>query len=321
MIDQLRKQLGPTVLEQESLAAHVTFQLGGPAKYFYPAHSADELYRALVAAEQLVIPYLVLGIGSNVIIADTGFDGLVIQVQGGTITVDGTSVVAEAGAPLGDLVVACTNAGLAGVERLAGIPSTVGGAVRGNAGAYGQSIGDVVAEVTIFANGKKETLDRAAMQFGYRDSILKHQSGVLLSARLQLAAGDSTALKTINEETIEKRRRFPTEPSAGCIFKNIELDKVAVDVERVKRVLELTDEEWREVTKFGKLPTGFILQRMQYGGQKRGGVQMSDKHCAYMIKVGDARAEHAIMFISEMKMRVRNELGIQLQEEVQYVGF
>ena len=321
MLAQLQARLGKAVKAQEPLSEHVTFKIGGPAKYFFIAHDAQELLHACQAADQLNVPYAVLGLGSNVLVSDQGFDGLVIKLIGGQIRISDQTASCDAGANLQELVRQTTAAGLGGLEYLAGIPSSVGGAVRGNAGAFGHEIKEVVDSVQLYDQGKLETLDKEACVFAYRDSALKHRSGVLISVSLRFTPGDASQLQAAAADTLEKRKHLPTEPSAGCIFKNIELKKIPIDTERVIKALDVSEEEFAQATRYGKLPVGFILDHLNYRGKKRGGVQISEKHCAYFINTGDAHAEEVIILISEIKMKVRNELGIQLQEEVQYLGF
>ena len=321
MLNELTKKLGE-VKENESLSAHTTFKIGGPAKYFYLAKNSSDLLKAIKAAEELKIPYFILGWGSNLIVADSGFDGLVIRSMSENLETRDKEIFVEAGVNLSWLVGQAPKAGLTGLEFAAGIPGTVGGAVRGNAGAYGQSIGQMVKEVEIYQDNKVKKITQAEMQYNYRDSILKHRNGVILSATFQLKKGDPQKIHTKVLDIMKDRNgRLPFEPSAGCIFKNVELAKIEIDEDKVIKGLDITREEWQRATQFGKLPVGFILDKLNLKGKTIGGCQVSGKHCAFFINTGEAKAEHAMMLISDIKMRVRNKLVIQLQEEVQYLGF
>ena len=321
MLEKLKQLIDETVQGNEPMANQVTFKIGGPAKYFFIARNSDQLLKACQAADQLGIRFAVIGLGSNVIVADQGFDGLVVKLTDGIIELKDERAMSEAGADLQKLVALTTRAGLSGLEKLAGIPSSVGGAVRGNAGAFGQEIKDVVDTVEIYRDGRVETLSNSDCHFTYRHSIFKDQPGVLLRVNLQLKRSTPKEMTAAAALTLENRKHLPTEPSAGCIFKNIELSRVEVDKARVMRALDITEEQYAQATKFGKLPVGFILDKLGYAGEKIGGIQVSPKHCAYMINTGDGKAEHVVIFASKIKMRVRNELGIQLQEEVQLLGF
>jgi len=321
MLDQLKQKI-PEVKDNESLAEHTTFKVGGPAKYFYFANSSDELVKAVKAAEELNIPYFILGWGSNLVVSDSGFDGLVIRTMSENLKIKDKEIFVEAGVNLSRLVGEATKAGLTGLEFAAGIPGTVGGASRGNAGAYGQSFSQVLKEIEIYQDGKVKKLKPTAMKYNYRDSILKHQNGIILSVTLKLESGDPKKIHDRVLEIIKDRNdKLPFEPSAGCVFKNVELDKVEIDEERVIKELDITKDEWQKATQFGKLPVGFILDRLGLRGKTIGGCQVSEKHCAFFINQGEAKAEHVMMLISDIKMRVRNQLVIQLQEEVQYLGF
>lgn len=321
MLKQLKQKIGD-IKENESLSAHTTFKIGGPAKYFYLAKNSNDLLKAIQVAEELKISFFILGWGSNLVVADSGFDGLVIRAMSENLKVEGDKIFVESGVNLSRLVGQTANAGLTGLEFAAGIPGTVGGAVRGNAGAYGQSIGQLITEVEVYQDGKVKKITQAEMQYNYRDSILKHQSGVVLSVTFQLKIGDSQKIHAEILKIIKDRNdKLPFEPSAGCIFKNVELAKIEFDEDKVIKGLDITKEEWQKATEFGKLPVGFILDKLSLKGKTIGGCQVSEKHCAFFINTDQAKAEHVMMLISDIKMRVRNQLVIQLQEEVQYLGF
>jgi len=321
MINKLRGKLGE-VKENESLALHTTFKIGGPAKYFYSAQNSRELLTAVWAAEKFNLPFFILGWGSNLLVADAGFDGLVIKSTSNNFVVKGEEVFAESGVNLSRLVGEAAKAGLSGLEFAAGIPGTVGGAARGNAGAYGQSFGDLVTGLEVYQDGKNKNFRKEDMDYHYRDSILKHGKGVILSVKIKLQKSES---KTVQDEVIriikQRKEKLPWEPSAGCIFKNIDLNDPAVSKERIIKELEITEAEWQEATKHGKLPVAFVFDHLDLKGKKIGGCLISEKHAAFFINTDQAKAEHVIMLISDVKMRVRNQLGIQLQEEVQYLGF
>ena len=179
------------------LAPYTTFKIGGPAKYFYEAKSKEDLVKAIKAAKEADLPFFILGGGSNILISDKGFDGLVIKLQATSYKLQATKIVADAGVLLSKLVDESVRAGLTGLEWAAGIPGTVGGAVRGNAGAFGVSMSDVVKNIR-----------------NYED--------VILSVELELKKGDREKSKKMIKEYLEYRdKRHPLEyPSTGCIFKN-----------------------------------------------------------------------------------------------------
>lgn len=321
MINKLRKKLGD-VKENEPLANHTTFKIGGPAKYFYLSKDSRELLTAIWAAEKFELPYFILGWGSNLLVSDGGFPGLVIKATSNNFDIKGEEVFTEAGVNLSRLVGEVATVGLTGLEFAAGIPGIVGGAARNNAGAYGSSFGDLVVGLEVYKQGKTSNLRQEDMQYHYRDSILKHGKGIILSVKLKLKKSNPQKVRAEVIRIIKQRNeKLPLEPSAGCVFKNVELNNLEIDQEKIIKALDITKEEWEDATKYGKLPVGYIIERLGLSGKKIGGCQISDKHCAFFVNIKNAKAEHVVMMISDIKMRVRNQLGIQLQEEVQYLGF
>lgn len=322
MIDKLREKISPEVKENEILAPYTTFKIGGPAKYFFVAKDSRDLLKAVKVAEELNLNYVIIGWGSNILVSDNGFDGLVIKAANGNYEIRGEEIYAESGISLAKLVGIATQEGLTGLESFTGIPSSFGGAVRGNAGAFGKSMADIIIEVEVYKDGKIKKYSNQDMKFSYRDSVIKHESGVVLSAIIKLAKGDPKEIKDkVVEISLERKGGHPKDPSAGCIFKNCELDKAQIDEERVIKELDISKEEWEEATKHGKLPIGFIIDHLGLKGKKIGGAQIAEQHGSFILNVEDAKAEHVIMMISDIKMRVRNQLGIGLAEEVQYIGF
>lgn len=321
MLNQLIQKLGE-VKENEPLANHTTFKIGGPARYFYIAKDSRELLTAIWTAEKFNLPYFILGWGSNLLVSDQGFNGLVIKTTSNNFAIKGEEIFAEAGVNLSRLVGEATQAGLTGLEFAAGIPGTVGAAARGNAGAYGSGFGDLVTGLEVYKDGKMQNLRQEDMAYHYRDSILKHGQGVILSVKIKLQKSNFKEVQKKVIEIIKQRKeKLPWEPSAGCIFKNIELDKIEIDKEKIIKELDITEIEWQKATQYGKLPIGYIIDCLGLKGKIIGGCQISEKHCAFFINTDQAKAEHVMMLISDVKMRVRNQLGIQLQEEVQYLGF
>jgi len=317
------KDLIPGVKENELLKNHATFKIGGPAKYFFEAKTKEELIIAVKGAEKLKIRYFILGGGSNVLISDDGYDGLVIKQSNCDFKIDGDEVYAESGVMVVDLLDATLKADLVGWAWAAGLPGTIGGAVRGNAGAYGEAMSDAIVSVEMLVNGEVKDFTKEEMHFNYRHSIAKEIPAIVLSINMKLKKGDTTQDKELVAKYIDYRHRTqPLDlPNSGCVFKNVDLIKNPVNEEKVISALDITQEEYKQATKHNKLPVSFILDRMGLKGRKMGGAQVSDKHGAFIVNIGGATAEHVIMLMSDIKMKVRNELGIQLEEEIQYVGF
>lgn len=329
--DKLKEKFGQNLKENVPLAQYTTFKIGGPAKYFIETKSSEELINAVKTAEEQKIPYLILAGGSNILVSDQGFNGLVIKIQNSKfkISAKGGSaaggqktyyVIAEAGANLNKIINACGKAGLTGLEWLAGIYGTIGGAVYGNAGAYGHSISELVKQVEVYKNGKVYKLKNKDCQFGYRDSIFKQGGGIILSIELKLNKGKKSEIQRVIKEIIAQRgKRISKQPSAGSIFKNVPVSEI--DKTRLLKALDISEAEYKSLVKGDKFPTGYIIEALGYSGKVVGGAKISEEHGNVILNLGQAKAADVIMLISMIKQKVRNKLGIQLQEEIQLIGF
>lgn len=301
-----------------SLAPLSTFRIGGSADFYVTAVTPQEVAEAVEYAEQNKVPYYILGGGSNVLFSDKGFRGLIIHINDGAIHIEGTRVSAGAGAVLHEVVQRTAAANLAGLERLAGIPGSFGGGIRGNAGAFGMEIGDRVVRVKVY--DKNSSLVREfshdECQFTYRSSIFKREPHLLIiSAELALEPGNRNELEKIMKDTIAKREaKHPQDAlCAGSFFMNPVVAKE--DLRREFEKDNLTP------PKGDKLPAGWLIDHVGLRGARIGGAMVSLQHPNYLLNTGKATAEDVIMLASMVKMRVRDELGVQLNEEVQYVGF
>lgn len=301
-----------------SLAPYTTFKIGGPAEFFVEVTTVSELIEALEHAKHNHLKTFVFSGGSNLLINDQGIKGLVIHVANASLRVQGEKIMTDAGTNLLSVVEAASKAGLAGMERLAGIPGSLGGAIRGNAGAFGMEIKDVVRAVK-FYDCKEEKLrefSQAECQFSYRSSYFKtHPELVILSAELALHYGDKTELERINRETMANREAKHPQgvKCAGSFFMNPTVTNRDLHVEFEKDTgLESRNE---------KLPAGWLIDHVGLRGKKIGGAQVSPLHPNYFVNTGTATAENIIMLASVVKQRVRTELGVELKEEVQFVGF
>ncbi len=300
------------------LAPFTTFNIGGPAEFFAEVTTTGELIEALEYAEKNELKIFVFSGGSNLLISDRGVRGLVIHVVNASLRVYEQKITTDAGTNLLVVVEAASKAGLAGMERLAGIPGSLGGAVRGNAGAFGMEMKDVVKKVKFYDHkeGKLREFSHAECQFGYRSSYFKsHPELVILSAELELLPGDAAELDRINRDTIAKREaKHPQSVKcAGSFFMNPTVVNRDLHVEFEKDTgLE---------SKGDKLPAGWLIDHVGLRGKKIGGAQVSQLHPNYFVNTGSATAENVIMLASLVKQRVRTELGVELREEVQLVGF
>lgn len=264
------------IQENISLASYTTFKIGGSVRYFLTVQNVAE---AIDFAQEKKLPYFILGGGSNLLISDKGFNGIAIKLENKEIKLD-NNVIVDAGAKLSDLVDFTIKNNLTGLEWAAGIPGTVGGAIRGNAGAFGHDISEVVKEVKTF---HKET----DYQFKYRDSIFKHNSDIILSAVLKLKKGVNREL--INEY-LREREKHPSEPSAGCIFQNPK-----------------------------PLSAGKLIEDCGLKGKKIGDAAISKKQANFIINLGNARAKDVLELIRLAQKEVKKKFNIELREEIQLV--
>jgi len=310
--DQLRRILGPALLTQEPLRHHTTFRIGGPADFFFAARTPDQLVAALRAGHESGMPVFLLGGGSNLLVSDEGFRGLVVRNACEAIEFDGTAVHVECGADFTELILRSVDHGLAGLEFAAGIPGSVGGALFGNAGCYGEDIGRYTVECTIATpdGTKVETQPAAWFEFAYRDSRLKRDPRVLLSCLLQLRDGDRETSRGIVEEKLEIRRvkhpQWRIEPTAGSYFKNLPPDwqmpgaKLSPGTHRVA--------------------AGQLLDECDCRNLRIGDAMVFSKHANIIVNAGRATALEVLELAAEMKRRVREKFGVELEEEVMFLG-
>ena len=310
----------PKVLENEPLKNHTTFQIGCPAKYFVELSETDDLINILKTAKDNKISYIFIGGGSNLLVSDDGFDGLVIKIKPYNIKINGTGVEVDAGYPLAGLIMECLDNQLTGLEFAAGVPGTVGGAIKGNAGTYGEAMDKVIKEVTYLdENLEVKTLNKKDCSFSYRHSIFKeNEKWLIISAILTLEKDGKEASKKLIDERIQKRMDSQPygQPSAGCAFKNIiYTDEIAKKMESLG--WELSD----KFKKYKKIPAAFVIEQLGLKGKTIGKAQISAKHANYIVNLGGATADDVVQLISYIKQQVRDKVGVQLQEEVRYFGF
>ncbi len=305
------------IQEHVSLKEYTTFRIGGPARYFCIAQSSHDVIEALRWAQEKKISTFILGGGSNLLFSDDGFNGLVIKLQINFFEVNATMVTVGASVVLAELIEKTLAAGLTGLEFAAGIPGEVGGAIRGNAGTYGVSMGDCIDEVLVVNRStlQEERIKAAECGFAYRHSSFKENGDIIISAKMRLSQGDVSASKKIIDERIQVRHEnHPLEPSAGCVFKNIEFSKIDEN-DLAKRGVDL--EQFR---KYQKIPTGFLVEQLGLKGKMIGGAAISARHGNYIINNGTATFEDVIILISLIKQQVRDAFGIQLEEEIHVIS-
>jgi UDP-N-acetylmuramate dehydrogenase len=315
---QLNDLLDGRVQLDEPLARHTTFKIGGVASLYFRAESNEDLVRAITYARKFKIPFYLLSGGSNVLVSDEGIDKFVIHIKSSDLfVVDESYIVADAGVLLADLVALSIQHGLEGLVWASGIPGDVGGAVRGNAGAYGGEMKDSVDSVEVMRGRKQFIMERKDILFGYRDSQFKQGSDIVLTVKFKLKpGGDVEKMRQQSQEIIAERetKHTPGVPSAGSFFKNVPITDE--NREQFKK-LGIPEKFWE----YGKVAAGWLLDEVGMRGYTVGGAQVSNAHGNIVINTGDATADDVLQLTSIMKMKVRDELGIQLEEEVQYVGF
>jgi len=297
------------------LAPYTTFRIGGPAKYFSEASSTKEIKELCKWAEKENVPVLALGGGSNVLISDKGFNGLVIKIQNSKFKIQNSKIIADAGVPLAKIVAEAAGAGLSGLEWAIGIPGTIGGAINGNAGAFGRATSEAVEEVEAFdilehsvKNFKKEDC-----RFGYRKSIFKRNPDlIILSAIIRLKNGSKEEMrKAIQKNARQKKESNPVGFSAGCYFKNIGWEEIGIKKDLIAKFPEL-----KKFADKPKISAGSLIENVGLKGKKIGGAVISEKHANFIINVGNAKAKDVINLANLVKEKVRKRYGFDLEDEV-----
>lgn len=293
------EKMGTPPSENVPLSALSSFGIGGPADLFFEARTEGDLKKVLVLAVREKYPFYVIGSGTNILFADDGYRGLIVRNRLEGVIRDGDRLSVHSGTSLADVLRAALEAGLVGLEFLAGIPGTTGGAVNGNAGAFGSNIGDHVGWATLLTPaGGQTTVGREALAFGYRTSVLKHNRAVVLNVVLLCSPGDRKASEAKVRDILNRRRtKHPPwgTASAGSYFKN---PSSASGV---------------------KTSAGYLLEQAGATGLAIGDAAVYDQHCNFIINRGNARSADVLRLAGELKERVFQMFGIRLEEEVIYL--
>jgi len=296
------------------LSRYTRFAIGGPADLYAETSSTDAFIAALEAAQATGIPTVVIGGGTNLIVSDLGFRGIVLRYRGDRLCAEGDSVTAEAGAGLQELVDFTVDRGLRGLETLAGIPGSVGAAIYGNAGAYGHAISERVTAVQFFDGQTVRWFDNLECEFRYRESIFKqHKQWIIFSTALRLDCAEAAELQRIAADIVKVRNeKFPvTMKCAGSIFKNLLLADLPAAV-----AAQVPPQAVRE----GKVPAAWFLEQVGAKGAQRGQIHVAGYHANLIYNAGDGTAADLCALIQDLKSRVERRFSIELEEEVQYVG-
>ena len=279
----------------EPMKNHTTFRVGGPADYFVAPHTEEEIRKIVALCEEKEIPWFVTGNGSNLVVSDEGYHGVILSVyknfQG--IEVEGNRIRAKAGSMLVSISQAAREAGLSGMEFASGIPGTLGGGVRMNAGAYGGEMKDVLVSVTYLTReGEIVTEDAANLDLSYRHSIFEENGGCILSAKFHLKRGDSAAIKARMDELMQKRvdKQPLDKPSAGSTFK-------------------------RPVGAFAAA----LIDQCGLRGYRHGGAAVSEKHCGFVVNLGGATCADVLALCDEVRAVVKKKTGYDLEKEIRVV--
>jgi len=298
----LKKRLGYRLQSEVLLSPYASFGIGGPASYFYIAKNPTEIIRAVDAAREAGVKFFILGGGSNILFDDAGYSGLIIKDECDKFAVyDNGSVSAQSGAIVDKMVDAALEAGLSGLEYAAGIKGTIGGAVYGNAGAFGHAINEILERAVLYThNGKITIADNNHFRFAYLKSSLSDSGDIVLSVKLQLRQGDKEKLA----EIVNERRQFRSERhpvgmgSAGSVFKNL-------------RKLEEPD----NVT-----PAGKILEEAGVRGMQVGDAAVFEKHCNIVVNKGKATSRDVKTLVAMMEKAAHDKFGIDLKREILYIN-
>ena len=288
-----------------------TFALGGPAQYLVEVKDTQKLVDLLNYVHKNGLNFFILGGGSNLLMPDDGIEGVTIKVLNTKVEMIGTTtIMAEAGAQLGAVVNMAFKNSLAGLEWGVGIPGTVGGAVRGNAGAMGLDIARSISKVEVWRNGEILEVASADCQFGYRESLFKFNGDVVLRTWFELHLGDRKEIMEKVQGYMKHRTgRYPHKPSAGSFFKNIKLAKWPGDI---KALPELFQQR-------GTVPVGWVMEQLDLKGMQIGGARISDEHGNFIVNYENAKQSEILQLVEIMKERAYNKFGVELEEEVEIV--
>jgi UDP-N-acetylmuramate dehydrogenase len=275
----------------EPLKKYTTFKIGGPARIFSRPSAEEELRQVVNCCRRLKISFFLLGGGSNILISDKGVKGAVVKLDSGyfkNISFKGNFILAGCGAGLSEIIRLAADKGLSGVEFLAGIPASLGGALSMNAGAWGENIGDLVESVLVMDyNGNTKILGKAKLKFGYRRSNLSKY--IILEARLKLTKKNKKIIKQDIKEYLARRKgsQDASLPSAGCVFKNPPGDSA-----------------------------GRLIDECGLKGRGCGGAAVSSKHANFILNRASAKASDVLKLMKLMQNRVKQKFGIDLEPEI-----
>lgn len=292
------------------LAKFSTFKIGGPAQFLVKVTEEEKLIELLNFVTGEGLEYFILGGGSNILFPDNGFDGVVIRVATERVETKNHTITAAAGTPLAQIVNAASKNELTGMEWAVGIPGTVGGAVRGNAGAMGKEVADCLQLVLVWQNGEIREMSAADCEFHYRGSNFQSNGAVILSATFQLKPGDKGEIMQAVQMYIKQRTgRYPLFPSAGSFFQNVNIKDWPGSVAELPAL-------FRER---GKIPVGWLIEQCGLKGYTVGGAKISDEHGNFVINFQNATQADVLKVVEEAQTEVYNRFKVHLEPEVEIV--
>jgi UDP-N-acetylmuramate dehydrogenase len=286
--------IAPFGTKGEPMSRHTSLHIGGPAQYFLRVTTERDLVGAVAVAREHELPVFVLGGGTNLLVADAGIAGVVLLNDWAETSVDGTTITAASGTPMATVAAVAARNGILGLEWMATVPGTVGGAVHGNAGAFGSETKDMLVDAELMdLDGKRWTATNAELGFAYRTSALQKTSTIVLRARFRGKAGDrATAVKRIKEIANERMAKQPlAQPNTGSIFRNPPGDHA-----------------------------GRLIEAAGLKGATEGGAMVSTKHANFIVNIGDSSAEDVRTLIRLCQKTVKEKFGVDLVPEVEMVG-
>ncbi|MBI4992908.1 MAG: UDP-N-acetylmuramate dehydrogenase [Candidatus Magasanikbacteria bacterium] len=309
VIYQQLKQFG-RVKTNEPLFKHTTFKIGGSARFLVIVEDREKTISLLNFLLAEGINYFILGGGSNLLFSDEDFDGVVVKIKNQKSKIINNEIETEAGAQLGEVLILTLKHNLTGMEWAAGVPGTIGGAVRGNAGAFGSDMASNVDRVEVWRDGEAIILSKEECDFGYRSSGLKKGGSVILRVWFKFPAGDKKEIMTKVQKNLQARQgKFPPFPSAGCFFKNIKLDKWPGKKEDLPPIF----------LERGTVPAGWLVEQAGVGGLTVGGAKVDASHCNFVINVDKATQSDVLQLVEIVREKVYNKFGVELEQEVEII--
>jgi UDP-N-acetylmuramate dehydrogenase len=294
-IDDIKKFFRGTILLSESMSNHTTFRIGGPADYYFKPENKDDAVEIIRYLQKNKFPFFALGKGSNLLVSDDGFRGAVVDIESAlkSIYTEGNQIYAEAGVVLNRFVDFSIQQQKKGVEMLAGIPGTIGGAIVMNAGAYGGEISNYIYKVEVLRNGAIVVLGKDQLGFSYRRSSLT-DTDVVLSGWFELPNGNAEELmKVRNDLILQRNRKHPVNyPNCGSVFKNPK-----------------------------ETPTAKLVEDAGLKGMICGAAQISEKHANFIVNLGGAKAKDVYHLIQTAQKTVFEKFNVELELEVKLLGY